>query len=190
MIKKVIFKLLFLIALIWITGYGLFVLGVLNKKPDTNIENAQAIIVLTGGNNRIHTGQDLLHQGQANKLFITGVNATVTDKDIDNLWSGNHPLPCCTELGHSATTTRENARETKEWVEKNNINTIILVTSDYHMDRALQEYTHTIPALKIYKHPVREQKHSPQQPQFWKLTFSEYNKLIFRKIILTLAKQG
>ncbi len=189
MITKIIKKLVLTLTLIWLIGYGVFVINVIGKAPDS-YENAQAIIILTGGNNRIATGLELFSKGKAEKLFITGVNESVSDTDINALWKGDSPLPCCVELGRKATTTRENAIETKEWIEKNNINSIIFVTSDYHTDRALQEFKALLPNLKIHKHPVKEQKYSLKHLNHWKLTFSEYNKLIFRKIILTLAQKG
>lgn len=189
MIGKILKKLIFIVLLIWLIGYGAFIVNVTSKTPD-NYEKAQAIIILTGGNNRIATGLKLFSQTKSDKLFITGVNVSVSDTDIDALWKEDTPLPCCIELGREATTTRENAIEAKKWIENNNIKSIILVTSDYHTDRALQEFRALLPNLDIYKHPVREEKYSLKHPQFWKLTFSEYNKIIFRKVILTLAKKG
>ena len=189
MIGRILKKSIMILILIWLIGYGAFVLNILSKTHDT-YQNPDAIIVLTGGNNRIATGLQLFSEKKAPKLFITGVNASVSDTDINALWTGDTPLPCCIEMGREATTTRENAIETKDWIEKNNIKSIILVTSDYHTDRALQEFRALIPHIAIHKHPVKEQKYSLKHLNFWKLTFSEYNKLIFRKVILTLVKKG
>lgn len=189
---KPIKRLTLFILLIWLTGYVAFVFNVLNKQaiPISALQKTDAIIVLTGGSSRIHTGLTLFSEDLANKLFITGVNKTTSDNDISSLWSGETPLPCCIELGREATTTKENAIETKNWIEKNDVKTITLVTSNYHIDRAVQEFINTIPNVEIQKYPVPEQKYSTQHIQFWKLTFSEYNKIIFRKIVIMLESRG
>lgn len=188
MFIRVIARSILLLLLLWFTGYGIFVANILNKTQNQQEINAQAIIVLTGGNDRITTGLKLFSQKHAPKIFITGVNEAVTDNDIKALWKKG-TLPCCIELGHKAKTTRENALESKEWIESNNVKSVTLVTSDYHIDRAVQEFRHAVPNVKIHPYPVKETKHKINHQQFWKLSFSEYNKLIFRAVILTLEQK-
>lgn len=148
-------------------------------KPEPSAEPVEAIIVLTGGENRVKTGLDLLEAGQSDKLFISGVNPKTSTQDILKMWKdGPHKAPCCITLGHEAQNTEENARETKDWIEKNGIQSIRLVTSDYHMSRSLLEFGKGLPDLTILPHPIRSDDISVRNAKFWKLIFGEYNKTI------------
>lgn len=170
--------------ILWIGGYALFVVNV-TSKPITQLNTkTDAIIVLTGGHKRIKHGLSLFSAGLSKNLFITGVHEAVTKEDITQI------SDCCIILGHKATTTLENAYEAKEWIESQNIKTIRLVTSAYHMDRALLEFRDAIPNIDIIPHPVHDNHDTLQDINFWRITFSEYNKTLFRVVILTLANQG
>ncbi|MGH1376546.1 MAG: YdcF family protein [Alphaproteobacteria bacterium] len=181
-------------VLIWLIGYTLFVFSVSVKTPIKNINTTDAIIVLTGGQNRIDSALQLFAQSKTDKLFITGVHKDVSQDDILQMWDGNKPLKkCCIILGQKAKTTRGNALEAQEWIDQQqNINNIVLVTSAYHMDRALLEFNHALYNHKvtITPYPVMDNSNALNTPSFWKLTFSEYNKFIFRTTVLTLANKG
>lgn len=148
-------------------------------------------MVLTGGNYRIHTGLTLFASRLSDNLYITGVHQSVTDQDILKMWKGITALPdCCIEIGHNATTTLENALETKEWLQGKDIKSIRLVTSTYHMKRALIEFNNALNGIEIIPHPVEESDYRLKDIKFWILTFDEYNKILFRIIILNLANKG
>ena len=186
MIRILFNTLLALILLVWMAGYFLFLTNVLGQAPDhaRAAEKTGAIIVLTGGNNRVQTGLDLFSDGLSQQLFITGVNASVKKEDITEIEE------CCITLGHEATTTLENAYETKQWLRENEIQSIRLVTSPYHMLRALREFNNVISGVEIIPHPVQEKGNKLKDINFWKITFSEYNKTLFRFIIMELEKRG
>lgn len=184
MLKKILRFFVLIVLILWIGGYGLFIVNVTSKHITQSTTKTDAIIVLTGGHNRIQSGLSLFSSGLSKNLFITGVHEAVKKEDITKI------SDCCITLGHKATTTLENAYETKEWIEAQNIKTIRLVTSAYHMDRALLEFKHAMPNIEILPHPVHDNHDVLQDINFWKITFSEYNKILFRVVILTLANQG
>ena len=120
---------------VWVILFLLFFLTTVYFKY-TPLKPAEAIIVLTGGkDDRILQGIELLSQNYGQRLFISGVNKIVKPHEIlkdapDQL----HPL---IDLGYMAQDTHTNALEVFHWIQKNKIQTIILVTSFYHMPRSL-----------------------------------------------------
>lgn len=142
-------KIIIALFLMWFLGLILFCIKIF--IPKSHSENqADAIIVLTGGSLRIEEGLLALNSNKSQKLFISGVHEDVRLADISDSLNKNQVF-----LGKSATNTHENAEETKIWIEKNNINSIILITSHYHMPRSILEFKILMPKLKIFPHEVR-----------------------------------
>lgn len=179
------------LVLLWAGGWVWFAANVVSMKPSDPAIKTDAIIVLTGGGNRVNTGLDLLEQDKAKYLFISGVNEKVKPVDLVALWNGNHDkvLPKIT-LGYVAENTASNATESQEWVREHNIKTVRLVTANYHMARSLLMFHKEIPELVIYKHPVVPDDFEPWQEQFWPLTFSEYNKFLATWLRLDLIDKN
>lgn len=124
---------------------------------------AAAIVVVTGSGGRIEAGFNLLVQDQADRMLISGTGAGVSKNDILRIASGNPRLDeslvrtrleCCVDLGRAARNTRGNASETIDWVRGRGINSIILVTSDFHMPRALVEFRRLMPGYTVTPYPV------------------------------------
>ena len=169
----------FTLFLLWGIGWLWFATAVAMAAPEKNIEKTDAIIVLTGGNGRINAGLNLLAQGAADKLFISGVNEDVKKRDIFNSWKKpTSKKPCCVYLGYKAINTTGNAAEVQEWVNKNDIDDFHLVTSSYHMTRANLEISRALPNAQINKYPVLTDDFEAWKGRFWTLTFSEYNKTL------------
>lgn len=180
---KLAFRISLFLLLLWGSGYVAFIWHLESLRVEDRETKTDAIVVLTGGNFRIQTGLELFSRGLAPNLFITGVHATVKEKEILATWKGKENLPkCCLILGHKATTTLENAEETLDWATKNKIKSIRLVTSLYHMPRALIEFHAAMPDMIILANPVEETDYVPEDQKYWILTFSEYNKALFRKL--------
>ncbi|MCM2344658.1 MAG: YdcF family protein [Alphaproteobacteria bacterium] len=175
---------------LWLAGFGMFTHFVRSLSAYNPEQPTDAIIVLTGGAQRVNQGLDLLAQGQAKKLFISGVNGHVTLNEILDLWQ--RPIikqdidDCCIILDHKAKNTIQNARETKLWAEQQGIKTIRLVTSDYHMPRARLEFHATMPDVEILPWPVKSSSNQTEQVKFWQVCFGEYNKSIITLIKLYL----
>ena len=191
-ILSFIFAALFTPLLLWAIGWLWFASTVAFANPPEEIEKTQAIVVLTGGNGRVNAGLDLLVKDIAPKLFISGVNKGVTKNDIYASWKNpSEEKPCCIYLGYEAEDTVGNALETKEWLQKNNVKKITLVTSSYHMPRAKQELSKTLSKkVEIIAYPVFSDDFEPWEGRFWSLTFSEYNKTLVRWLGLNNSEQG
>lgn len=180
MIKKIILISFLSILILWTIGLIIFGYSI-NHITSNYTEKTDAVIALTGGRNRIAEAVKLINMNLSNNLFISGVANGTNLKDIlrtQNL----HPSPASKiELGHSAEDTIGNAQETALWVEKHNIESLRLVTSNYHLDRALIEFRHFMPQVKIIAHPAYSERIEKKWWTSWQ-TFSligkEYNKLI------------
>lgn len=120
-----------------------------SSSPQSTIITTDAIVVLTGGKNRIETGIKLLEDNPSKKLFITGVSVKLRPiKHIPQNLKDN------IDVGTLASTTQENAIETKLWIEQNNIRSITIVTANYHVPRSLLEFKKTMPNIYVESYPV------------------------------------
>ena len=100
--------------------------------------DAEAVVVLTGGANRISAGLKLLRENHGRRLLISGVSATTTRSDLGRILNDNIMMfGCCIDLDREARDTRGNAVQTAEWVRLHRFQKILLVTSSYHMPRSL-----------------------------------------------------
>ena len=186
---RFLFWCFFALALLWAFGYGAFVTKVLALAPQNPDKATDAIIVLTGGHERIETGLDLFAEKRAPKLFISGVHEGVKMEEIAREWkgldNGSTALPaCCMALGHQALSTIENASETKAWMEREKVHSVRLVTSPYHMPRAVMEFRSLIPDAEIIPHAVSDENLTPNNQFFWFITFIEYHKWLVRALQL------
>jgi len=170
------------LALAWSGGLFWFV----GQMPTAGIDDpgvTDAIVVLTGGSQRIENGLSLLAESKAKKLFISGVYRSTDVKALLRA-SNQQPkgLSCCIELGHEADSTRGNAAETAAWMKAENFHSLRLVTASYHMPRSLLEFSRAMPDIRIVPNPV-----FPKAPQgdWWHrmhgaiLVIDEYMKYLF-----------
>ena len=136
-----------------IAGFFLFA-GTI--KRDAGVpQAAHGIVALTGGKDRISEAVRLLADGQAKRLLITGVNPTTKAQELQNMVPrGDEFFPCCIDLDHAALDTSGNAAETKAWAAKHGFNSLIVVTSAYHMPRTLIEFARVMPDVHLVPHPV------------------------------------
>ncbi len=177
------------IVLLWMTGYAAFILHISTVKPDSNIKNTDAIVVLTGGSNRINTGLNLLSAHAAPELFISGVNKNVSVEKLLAMWPAGEKQkkqPCCITLGHKAQNTTQNAQEAREWTGQKDVTSLRLVTSHYHMPRARLEFRNTMPSMNILIHPVIPDDLEIEDKGFWHISFEEYNKTLLTWVRLQL----
>jgi uncharacterized SAM-binding protein YcdF (DUF218 family) len=153
------------------------------RGPQDDGETTDAIVVLTGGAARVATGLELMRQGRARKLFVSGVYRGV---DVQELLRAQRQSPeavaCCIELGYSAESTEGNATETRGWAARENVASLRLVTASYHMPRSLIEFRRAMPAMRILPHPVIPEAFRRERwwarPGTLRLVVGEYNKLI------------
>ncbi|HWK46180.1 MAG TPA: YdcF family protein [Stellaceae bacterium] len=138
----------------WAVGLGWFVAVMEAGVVDTTTPT-DAIVVLTGGSRRIESGLHLLVGGKAKKLFISGVHQGVETAEMLKL-SRDTPqwVACCVVLGHAADNTVGNAVETAAWLRQEDYRSIRLVTANYHMPRALLEFSRVLPDVTVIANPV------------------------------------
>ena len=142
-----------------------------------------AVVVLTGGADRIDAGLKIVGDGRARKLFVSGVYRGV---DVAALLRHSRSAPdyisCCVVLGYAADSTVGNARETAEWMRKEGFGSLRLVTASYHMPRSLLEFRRAMPKIEIVPNPVVPERF--MQAAWWRypgtlsLVISEYNKYL------------
>ncbi|MBX9634707.1 MAG: YdcF family protein [Magnetospirillum sp.] len=148
------------LALAWFFGFLYFVATLPDHVADSTT-HTDAIVVLTGGSERLTTGMALLEKGLAGKLFISGVHRGVDVPDILKLARTHHPglaaIPNAATvivLGYAADDTVGNAAETAAWIEAERLSSLRLVTGAYHMPRSLTEFRQVLPNTTIVPHPV------------------------------------
>jgi uncharacterized SAM-binding protein YcdF (DUF218 family) len=146
--------LLAVVLVAWIGGLIWFAASIPEGivEPDAATD---AIVVLTGGSQRVQNGLSLLAKGEARKLFVSGVYRTT---DVTALLRASRqspdPVACCIVLGHAADNTRGNALETAAWMRAEGFHSLRLVTANYHMPRSLLEFSRAMPEIRIVPHPV------------------------------------
>jgi len=128
----------------------------LDAPPVEPEQPTDAIVVLTGGSQRLEAGLAALEAGRAQKLFVSGVHPGVSAQDM---FRGNPSaaplLACCIVLGHAADNTVGNAVETADWLHAEGFHSLRLVTANYHMRRALLEFRRALPSgVVILPDPV------------------------------------
>lgn len=168
------------VLICWVVGF-MFFCGKIYGYSIDEYHKTDAVVVLTGGRNRIAESIRLLNNNLANRLFISGVSENVSIKDIEDKAKIYIDNPELVELGYKARDTVGNAREVKEWTEKNNINSVRLVTSNYHLPRSMLELYALNTKFVILPHPVYSDHLSKKWFMSWgtfKFTASEYNKFL------------
>ena len=140
-------------CLSWGIGFAWFVRDAMRGAADARglPPRADGIVALTGGADRIETAMRLLTEGRANLLLVSGVAPEADLADIARRagFSSRAVAPAVT-LGHAATSTVGNAAETAAWVHAHGIRSLIVVTSGYHMERALTEIGRALPEVRLY----------------------------------------
>lgn len=168
------------LAAMWVFGLVSFV-HMVERQPPAEPRRTDAIVVLTGGSERMSTGLALLSDSMAEKMFVSGVYKGV---DVAELLSLSRQDPaeveCCIDLGYEADDTRGNAAETAAWMRAEGFASLRLVTANYHMPRSLLQFRRTMPDVDIVAHPVAPT--SVRLDEWWRwpgtfsLLVSEYHK--------------
>lgn len=153
--------------------------------------SADAIVVLTGGADRIKDAAALLDSGKAARLLITGVHPDTTVKQIA-LTANIDPalLSCCVDLDFIAVNTLGNAEQAKLWAERRKFGSLIVVTSAYHMPRSLVEFGHMMPQVALVPHPVIRDELDLERwyvkPSLVRLVAAEYFKYLVARFRISL----
>ena len=171
-----------ILIFLWFLGLGAFIYSA-STFPSDRHANADAVIVLTGGNGRIEAGLRILAKHRAVRMFISGVDGTAKLNEVLALHQRYSRYASFVEIGQSSYNTISNAQEVKAWIIKNNIRSIILVTADYHMERSLYEFRRILPDITIYAHPVMRTKNWWLTRHMAFVLLKEYNKYAVWRIL-------
>ena len=170
---------------LWAAGLWWFAESIPTDVAD-RATRTDAIVVLTGGSGRLDAALALLQEDRATKLFVSGVYQGV---DVRRLLEAAHRNP--RDLGlrisvGNAANTEENAVETAEWIAREGIKSIRLVTAAYHMPRSLVEFRRAMPGVLVIPHPVFSDHVKQQRWWAWpgtaSLIVSEYHKYVFARL--------
>jgi uncharacterized SAM-binding protein YcdF (DUF218 family) len=141
-------------AAIWSGGLIAFSRSI----PETVVDRTtptDAIIVLTGGSKRLATGLNLVTDGLALRVLVSGVHRDVeVEQLLQNGPNVEQDLRCCVDAGHGALDTAGNASESAAWMRRHGFRSLRLVTASYHMPRSLLEFRHAMPEAIVIPHPV------------------------------------
>jgi len=166
-------------------GFVWFVLHIPDEEPQFD-HHADGIVVLTGAAARIPDAIELLAAKRGQRLLITGVHRSTNAKEIARLTPlYSKYFTCCIDLDKSALNTFGNAIETKRWAHEHNFNSLIIVTSNWHMPRALVEINHQLPEITLIPYPViseRMKTDSWWNAETMRLLMGEYLKYLFAQM--------
>jgi len=187
------------LALIWLAGLFAFAGRVQQSTPARLPAPAQGIVALTGANSnqRIAAAVGLLEDGYGRRVLVSGVNREASREDIRNVSRAVRRLyDCCVDLGFTAADTVGNARETADWAKAMRYDSLIVVTTDYHMPRAMLElravFRGTGVRLQTYAVPTAALKSSkwwrtPGAARLMVVEYCKYLAILGREAVLGLG---
>ena len=172
------------LVLIWMAGLFAFADRARRAGPPQDVPTADGVVVLTGASDeRIATGLRLLEEGKGRRMLVSGVNEQVRREELRAVLGASRRLyECCVDLGYDAQNTPGNAKEIADWARAKGFRRLIVVTSDYHMPRALLEIRATFPEGELFRYPVvtplLDNKKWWEDQRTSRLVISEYTKYL------------
>jgi len=175
-------------------GFVRFVSSIVSDEVSLE-SKADGIVALTGAAGRIPDAIELLATERGKRLLITGVHRATSSREIARITPlYSKYFSCCIDLDRSALNTFGNALETRRWARENNFNSLIVVTSNWHMPRAMAELAHQLPDVTLIAYPVISEKVKTEP--WWsntdtaRLLLAEYSKYLFALMRMRLDPDG
>jgi uncharacterized SAM-binding protein YcdF (DUF218 family) len=177
-------------TLVLVVGFGSFISKIATEEIRID-RSVDGIVVLTGAASRIPDAIELLAEKRDARLLITGVHRATSASEIARLTPiFKQMFACCIDLDRSALNTLGNAIETRRWARDRGFKKLIIVTSNWHMPRAMVEIEHQLPEAELVAYPVVSEKFRSEV--WWsnmavvRLYLSEYLKYVFAVIRIHL----
>ncbi|MEO1137589.1 MAG: YdcF family protein [Pseudomonadota bacterium] len=183
------------VALFWAGGFVLFVVNL--PKPGQPVPaGADGVAVYTGGGGvRISSAMALFADGAGKRLLISGVHPDTSAARLSEFWIGpKDRFDCCVDLGRKALTTEGNAGELRDWAQSHRFGSVVLVTSEYHMPRAMAVTRNRMKDTAITAFPVQSgfinDKGRPTSFQATLKLAGEYSKYLLAKVKTAVPTRG
>lgn len=187
---------LIIAVMIWLAGLWAFASRVEQSTPAPEPSAADGVVALTGSSvRRLAVATELLEQGKGKRLLVSGVNRQASRADIlDVTKAGKKVYDCCVDLGFMAADTVGNAQETAEWARAKDYESLIVVTADFHMPRAMLELRSAMPDARLTPYPIVTE--TLDTPNWWKtaggarlmvIEYCKYLAILGRETVLGLG---
>ncbi len=155
----------------------------------TGCDKADAVIAISGGDTtaRAQKAIDLYQAGWAKEIVFSGAAADTSGPSNaevmrEQALAQGVPLAVI-RIEEMSTSTRQNAEDTAPILDEDKVETAILVTSRYHMKRAMLEFQKQAPNVQFRASPVDSDNQWSAvwwwtTPYGWMLAVSELVKII------------
>lgn len=174
-------------AVLLIAGFFWFVMQIPDKEVALE-SKADGIVVLTGAAARIPDAIGLLAAKRGERLLITGVYRNTRSREIGRLTPlYNQFFECCIDLDRTALNTYGNAIQARRWAHQHNFKSLIVVTSNWHMPRAMVEISHQLPDLTLTPNPVISER-LKREPWWSNLSSFRFLAAEYVKYLFALAR--
>jgi len=182
---RFLYALLAALFIAWTSGFFMFV-GAVPKEETVDYGSTDGVAVLTGGKRRVLEGMILMEQQISDRMLISGVGGNAT-LDALLMSLGVAPKDAAgyssrIEIDYDSHSTAQNAEAIAEWAKKHRLRHIRLVTSNYHMPRAMYELRRQMPLFPVVAHPVFtpafRADHWWRHPNSIGILLAEYTKFI------------
>lgn len=183
------------LALVWAAGLFLFINSLPSPATDAPPKSDGIVVFTGGGGARIAAGMQIFEKGGGDRLLISGVNPGTSRARVNDFWTGEQDLfDCCVDLGREALSTEGNAAEVSVWALENGYTSIVLVTSEYHMPRAITATKSRMPDVMISPYAVAsgyiDEKGRPSSMEAWRKLSGEYSKFLIARVRSFFASLG
>lgn len=187
-----------LLILLLFYGVGLlsFAARINQSTPAADPPVSDGVVAFTGASDaRITAAMKLLETGKAKRMLISGVSRQASRHDIRDVAKATRRFyDCCVDLGRKATNTIGNGRETAQWTRAEGYHSLIVVTADYHMPRAMLELRSALPEAELSPYPIRTSEldirhwwRSAEGARRLMVEYSKYLAVLARETVLGLG---
>jgi uncharacterized SAM-binding protein YcdF (DUF218 family) len=182
---------LLILLMFWGVGLLAFASRVDQSTPADDPPVSDGVVAFTGASDaRLTEAMKLLETGKARRMLISGVNPHTSRADVRGVAKATRRFyNCCVDLGYEAANTVGNGRETANWARAKGFHSLIVVTSDFHMPRAMLELHAAMPEAELTPYPIRTRELDARH--WWRGQESARRMALeYSKYLVILAREG